>query len=138
MARKVSNAAGGSLRGKTVAVLGLTFKPDTDDMREAPSIPLVTGLLDMGAKVRAHDPVGMEQARKELPDIEYCDDPYECVKGADAMVIVTEWVQYRALDLDRIKAEMAQPVVVDLRNIYRSEDMAAHGFTYDSVGRASK
>ena len=86
MARKVSNAAGGSLRGKTVAVLGLTFKPDTDDMREAPSIPLVTGLLDMGAKVRAHDPVGMEQARRELPDIEYCDDPYACAHGADAMV----------------------------------------------------
>jgi UDPglucose 6-dehydrogenase len=128
---------GGSLRGKTVAVLGLTFKPDTDDMREAPSIPLVTGLLDMGAKVRAHDPVGMEQARKELPDIEYCDDPYACVKGADAMVIVTEWVQFRALDLDRIKREMAQPVIVDLRNIYRPEDMAAHGFTYDSVGRAA-
>ena len=84
MARKVANAAGGSLRGKTVAVLGLTFKPDTDDMREAPSIPLVTGLLDMGAKVRAHDPVGMEQARQELPDIEYCDDPYDCVRGADA------------------------------------------------------
>jgi UDPglucose 6-dehydrogenase len=136
MARKVSNAVG-SLRGKTVAVLGLTFKPDTDDMREAPSIPLVTGLLDMGAKVRAHDPVGMEQARKELPDIEYCDDPYECVKGADAMVLVTEWVQYRALDLDRIKSAMAKPVVVDLRNIYRAEDMAAHGFTYESVGRAA-
>jgi UDPglucose 6-dehydrogenase len=135
MARKVSNAAGGSLRGKTVAVLGLTFKPDTDDMREAPSIPLVTGLLDMGAKVRAHDPVGMEQARKELPDIEYCDDPYTCVKGADAMVVVTEWVQYRTLDLERLKREMAQPVVIDLRNIYRSEDMAAQGFVYESVGR---
>ncbi len=104
MARKVASAAGGSLRGKTVAVLGLTFKPDTDDMREAPSIPLVTGLLDLGAKVRAHDPVGMEQARKELPDIEYCDDPYACVRGADAMVVVTEWVQYRTLDLERLKA----------------------------------
>src|SRR3954468_15856378 len=137
MARKVANAAG-NLRGKKVAVLGLTFKPDTDDMREAPSIPLVTGLLDMGAKVRAHDPVGMEQAKKELPDIEYCDDPYECVKGADAMVIVTEWVQYRALDLERIKSEMAQPVVVDLRNIYRPEDMAAQGFTYESIGRTSE
>jgi UDPglucose 6-dehydrogenase len=136
MARKVSNAVG-SLRGKTVAVLGLTFKPDTDDMREAPSIPLVTGLLDMGAKVRAHDPAGIEQARKELPEIECCDDPYECVKGADAMVLVTEWVQYRALDLDRIKSAMAKPVVVDLRNIYRAEDMAAHGFTYESVGRAA-
>jgi UDPglucose 6-dehydrogenase len=137
MARKVSNAAGGNLRGKTVAVLGLTFKPDTDDMREAPSLPLITGLLDMGAKVRAHDPVGIEQARKELPDIEYCDDPYDCLRGADAMVVVTEWVQYRTLDLARVKSEMAQPVVVDLRNIYRHEDMEAHGFTYDSVGRGS-
>jgi UDPglucose 6-dehydrogenase len=135
MARKVSTAVGGSLRGKTVAVLGLTFKPDTDDMREAPSIPLVTGLLDMGAKVRAHDPVGMEQARKELPEIEYVDDPYACVRGADAMVVVTEWVQYRTLDLERLKKEMAQPVVIDLRNIYRPEDMAAFGFSYDSVGR---
>jgi UDPglucose 6-dehydrogenase len=135
MARKVSNATGG-LRGKTVAVLGLTFKPDTDDMREAPSIPLVTGLLDMGAKVRAHDPVGMEQAKKELPEIEYCTDPYECARGADALVIVTEWVQFRALDLERLKNEMAQPVVVDLRNIYRPEDMAAQGFVYESVGRA--
>src|SRR3981189_3480631 len=138
VARKVAAAAGGSLRGKTIAVSGPPFKPDTDDMREAPSIPLITGLLDMGAKVRAHDPVGMEQARKELPDIEYCDDPYSCVRGADALVIVTEWVQFRALDLDRVKAEMAQPVVVDLRNIYRPEDMAAYGFIYESVGRAAE
>src|ERR1700749_4359865 len=138
MARKVFNAAGGNLRGKTVAVLGLTFKPDTDDMREAPSIPLVTGLLDMGAKVRAHDPVGMEMARHELPDIEYCDDPYACVKGADAMVVVTEWVQYRTLDLEQIKATMAQPVIIDLRNIYRPEEVRELGFTYESVGRASE
>src|SRR5436189_144127 len=96
MARKVSNAAGGSLRGKTVAVLGLTFKPDTDDMREAPSIPLATGLLEMGAKIRAHDPVAMGQPRKELPDTEYCKDPYACVRGADALVIITEWAQFRA------------------------------------------
>jgi UDPglucose 6-dehydrogenase len=137
MARKVASAAGGNLRGKTVAVLGLTFKPDTDDMREAPSIPLVTGLLDLGAKVRAHDPVGMEQARKELPEITYCDDPYACVRGADAMVVVTEWVQYRTLDLARLKAELALPVVVDLRNIYRPEEMAALGFTYESVGRGA-
>ena len=136
MARKVANAVGGNLRGRTIAVLGLTFKPDTDDMREAPSIPLVTGLLDMGAKVRAHDPVGMEQARRELPDIEYCDDPYVCARGADALVIVTEWVQFRALDLERLKREMAQPVIVDLRNIYRPEEMAALGFTYESVGRS--
>ena len=135
MARKVSSAYGGNLRGKTVAVLGLTFKPDTDDMRDAPSIPLVTGLLDMGAKVRAHDPVGMEMARRELPDIEYCDDPYLCARGADALVVVTEWAQYRALDLERLKNELAHPVVVDLRNVYRPEDMAAHGFIYDSIGR---
>jgi UDPglucose 6-dehydrogenase len=135
MARKVSSAVGSSLRGKTIAVLGLTFKPDTDDMREAPSIPLVTGLLDMGARVRAHDPVGMEAARRELPDIEYCDDPYLCTRGADAMVLVTEWAQYRALDLDRLKQELAHPVVVDLRNVYRPDEMAAHGFTYESVGR---
>jgi len=135
MARKVSHALGGSLRGKTVAVLGLTFKPDTDDMREAPSIPLVTGLLDMGAKVRAFDPEGMEQARTELPDIEYCEDAYSCTQGADALVIVTEWVQFRALDLNRLKQIMARPVIVDLRNIYRPEDMALAGFVYESVGR---
>ena len=118
-----------------MAVLGLTFKPDTDDMREAPSIPLVTGLLDMGAIVRAFDPVGMEQARRELPDITYCDDAYTCASGADALVIVTEWVQFRALDLHRLKAAMVQPVVVDLRNIYRPDDMAAAGFVYEGVGR---
>ncbi|HEY7972847.1 MAG TPA: UDP-glucose/GDP-mannose dehydrogenase family protein, partial [Xanthobacteraceae bacterium] len=138
MARKVANAAGGNLRGKTVAILGLTFKPDTDDMREAPSIPLVTGLLDLGAKVRAHDPVGMEQARRELPDIEYSDDPYACASGADVLVIVTEWVQFRALDLERLKREMARPVVVDLRNIYRPDDMTTLGFIYEGVGRGSE
>ncbi len=135
MSRKVSSAVGGNVRGKTIAVFGLTFKPDTDDMREAPSIPLVIGLLDMGAKVRAHDPAGMEQARNELPDIEYCEDAYLCARGADALVIVTEWVQFRAQDLERLKSELAQPVVVDLRNIYRPEDMATLGFVYESVGR---
>ncbi|WP_322518174.1 UDP-glucose/GDP-mannose dehydrogenase family protein [Rhodopseudomonas palustris] len=137
MARKVAHALGGSLRGKTVAVLGLTFKPDTDDMREAPSIPLVTGLMDMGAKVRAFDPVGMAQAKAELPDITYCDDAYACAEGADALVIVTEWVQFRALDLPRLKAAMRQPVIVDLRNVYRADQMAEHGFVYHSVGRGS-
>ena len=135
MARKVANVLGGELRGKTIGVLGLTFKPDTDDMREAPSIPLINGLIDFGAKVRAYDPVGMEQARKELPEIEYCKDAYECARQADALVIVTEWRQFRALDLNRIKQEMKHPVVVDLRNIYRPDEMAAHGFTYDSIGR---
>jgi UDPglucose 6-dehydrogenase len=137
MARKVSSAAGGSLRGKTVAVLGLTFKPDTDDMREAPSIPLVIGLLDMGAKVRAHDPVGMEQARKELPNIVYCDDPYNCSLGADVVVIVTEWTQFRALDLARLKREMAGTLFIDLRNIYSPQEIEACGFIYESVGRGA-
>src|SRR5450755_2182230 len=137
MARKVASAAGGSLRGKTIAVLGLTFKPDTDDMREAPSLPLVVGLLDMGAKVRAHDPVGMEQARRELPDIEYCEDPYECARGADVMVIVTEWAQFRALDLARLKKEMAGSIVIDLRNIYNPKEMEVYGFIYEGVGRGA-
>ncbi|PAY05705.1 MULTISPECIES: UDP-glucose dehydrogenase family protein [Bradyrhizobium] len=135
MARKVANVLGGELRGKTIGVLGLTFKPDTDDMREAPSIPLINGLIDFGAKVRAYDPIGMEQARKELPEIEYSADAYECARQADALVIVTEWRQFRALDLKRIKQEMKHPVVVDLRNIYRPDEMAAHGFTYESIGR---
>ncbi|WP_295849168.1 UDP-glucose/GDP-mannose dehydrogenase family protein [Tardiphaga sp.] len=135
MARKVAHALGGQLRGKTVAVLGLTFKPDTDDMREAPSIPLVTGLLDLGATVRAFDPVGMDAAKAELPDIIYCSDAYDCAAGADALVIVTEWVQFRALDLDRLKAVMQQPVLIDLRNVYRPEEMAAAGFVYEGVGR---
>src|SRR3979409_2001653 len=109
MARKVAAAFSGVLRGKTVAVLGLTFKPNTDDMREAPSIPLITALQDMGAKVRAFDPVGMEQAKKVLSDVTYCEGPYVCAKGADALVIVTEWEQFRALDFDRLKREMACP-----------------------------
>jgi UDPglucose 6-dehydrogenase len=107
-------------------------------MRDAPSIPLVTGLIDMGAKVKAYDPVGMEQAKSELPDITYCEDAYSCAQGADALVVVTEWTQFRALDLDRLKSIMAQPVVVDLRNIYRPEEMAAAGFVYESIGRSSR
>src|SRR5438876_460295 len=117
MARKVAAAFGGSLRGKTIAVLGLTFKPNTDDMREAPSIPLATALQDMGAQVRAFDPVGMEQAKAVLPDVTYCDGAYDCAEGADGLVIVTEWEQFRALDLEQIKQRMACPVLVDLRNI---------------------
>ncbi len=136
MARKVSAALGGSLRGKTVAVLGLTFKPNTDDMREAPSIPLITALQDMGARVRAYDPVGMEQARPLLNNVEFCDGPYSCAEGAEALVIVTEWEQFRALDFDRLKTTMKQPVVVDLRNVYRPEEM--NGFSYSSVGRSER
>jgi UDPglucose 6-dehydrogenase len=137
MARKVANALGGNLRGKTIAVLGLTFKPDTDDMREAPAIPLIVGLLDMGARVRAYDPAGMEQAKHELPDILYCNDAYSCAEGADALVIATEWVQFRALDLARLKRIMQRPAIIDLRNVYRQSDMVEHGFEYDSIGRGS-
>ena len=135
MARKVAAALGGAARGKTVAVLGLTFKPNTDDMREAPSIPLITALHDMGAKVRAYDPAGMEQAKKLLPGVTYCENPYACAKGADALVIVTEWEEFRALDFEQLKAAMTRPIMVDLRNIYRPEEMTRHGFVYTSIGR---
>jgi UDPglucose 6-dehydrogenase len=136
MAKKVSAALGGDLRGKTVAVLGLTFKPNTDDMREAPSLPLITALRDMGATVRAYDPAGMEQARPLLGgDVTYCKDAYDCAAGASALVIVTEWEQFRALDFARLRQVMDRPVLVDLRNVYRAADVAAHGFTYESVGR---
>jgi len=135
MARKVSSAFAGMLRGKTVAVLGLTFKPNTDDLREAPSIALITALQDMGARVRAYDPVGMEQAKQVLADVTYCRDPYDCVEEADAVVIVTEWEQFRALDLERVRDLMACPVMVDLRNVYRPEDMKKYGFAYTSIGR---
>jgi UDPglucose 6-dehydrogenase len=135
MARKVASVFGGTLRGKTVSVLGLTFKPNTDDMRESPSIPLITALQDLGAKIRAYDPEGMEQSKTELSEICYCDGPYSCADGADALVIVTEWEQFRALDLDRLKSVMACPVIIDLRNIYQAQDVIAHGFRYESVGR---
>src|SRR6185312_11142031 len=123
MARKVANAFGGNLRGKAVAVLGVTFKPNTDDMRDAPSIPLITALQDMGAEIRVYDPVGMDQARKVFDNVTFCEDPYECAKASHALVIVTEWEQFRALDLKALSATMATPVVVDLRNIYSPDDV---------------
>jgi UDPglucose 6-dehydrogenase len=138
MARKVSAALGGELRGKTVAVLGLTFKPNTDDMREAPSIPLITALQDLGAKVRAYDPAGMEQAKSVIANVTFCGDAYSCAEGASVLVIVTEWEQFRALDFDRLKTVMARPVLVDLRNVYRAEEIERHGFVYESVGRPRK
>jgi UDPglucose 6-dehydrogenase len=137
MARKVIQACGGSVRDKTIAVLGLTFKPNTDDMRDAPSIALVTALEDAGANVRGYDPEGMEQARQAIPGLALTQSAYACLEGADAMVIVTEWNEFRALDLKRVKSLLAAPVVVDLRNIYRPEEMARMGFTYRSVGRPS-
>jgi UDPglucose 6-dehydrogenase len=136
MARKVAAALGGELRGATVAVLGLTFKPNTDDMREAPSLALIAALQDQGAKVRAYDPAGMENAKALLTDITYCDGPYAAAQGADALVIMTEWEQFRALDLARLRGVMARAVFVDLKNVYRTDEVTRAGFTYANVGRA--
>jgi UDPglucose 6-dehydrogenase len=135
MAERVVAALGGSATGKVVTLLGLTFKPNTDDMREAPSLAIAPALIKAGATVRAHDPEGMAEARKLMPDLTYCADPYEAMTGADAVVLMTEWNSYRALDLKRMKAILKQPVVVDLRNIYRPAEMRAAGFRYSSIGR---
>ncbi|WP_372422999.1 UDP-glucose dehydrogenase family protein [Salinarimonas chemoclinalis] len=135
MGRKVVAACGGSVRGKRVAVLGLTFKPNTDDMRDAPSITIVQALQDGGASVVAYDPEGMEQARTVLDGVAYAADPYACAEGADALVLVTEWNAFRALDLKRLRQIMAAPVLVDLRNVYRPEEVREAGFAYASVGR---
>jgi UDPglucose 6-dehydrogenase len=134
MARKVVKACGGDVQGKTIAVLGLTFKPNTDDMREAPSINIIDALQRAGARIRAHDPVGMEAAKSMLHDVTYATDAYDCAEGADALVLITEWDAYRALDLERLKQRMRARVVVDLRNVYRDEEMARHGFDYVRVG----
>ena len=134
MAGKIQRALGGDLKGKTIGVLGLTFKPNTDDMRDAPSLDIVPALQAMGAKVQAFDPAGHE-ARQLLAGVDFKAGPYDAVEGADAAVILTEWDQFRALDLDRVKLLMRAPVMVDLRNIYQPADMRARGFTYVSVGR---
>ncbi len=136
MARKVAEALGGELAGKRIGILGLTFKPNTDDMREAPSLDVAPALQAMGATVQAFDPEGMHEAEKLLPGVEFKEGPYEAAADADALVILTEWDQFRALDLDRIKALMRAPVLVDLRNIYRPEDLRSRGFHYRSIGRA--
>ena len=135
MGRKVIQALGGDARGKTVALLGLTFKPNTDDMRDAPSIAIVQALRDAGATVRGYDPEGVEQARPLMPDVEFAPDPYQAAEGADAVVLVTEWDVLRALDLRRLASIMAQPVFVDLRNIYPAEEMENAGFRWHGVGR---
>jgi UDPglucose 6-dehydrogenase len=134
MAGKVSDILGGDLNGKVVGVLGLTFKPNTDDMRDAPSLDIVPALQAMGATVQAYDPEGHE-AKKMLKDVDFKDGPYEAVEGADAVVIITEWDQFRALDLDRMKLLMNKPNVVDLRNIYRPQEMTSRGFNYIGIGR---
>lgn len=135
MAARVVDACGGSVTGKQIAVLGLTFKPNTDDMRESPSLDIIPALVKGGATVMAYDPEGMEEARKLLDDVEFRDSSYATIEGADALVIITEWNEFRALDLKRVKSMMKTPVMVDLRNIYDPHDMAIKGFTYHSIGR---
>ena len=135
MAEKVIRYCGGSVEGKTIAVLGLTFKPNTDDMREAPSLDLVPALQEAGARIRVFDPAGMDAARHLLNGVVWCDDAYQAMEDADALVIVTEWNEFRALDLGRVKATLKTPRLIDLRNIYNPAEMVAAGFRYSSVGR---
>ncbi len=135
MARKIIAACGGSVRGSTIAVLGLTFKADTDDMRESPAIAIITALQDAGAHVRAYDPEGMVHAKSILSGVDLAADPYACAEGAAALVVLTEWNQFRSLDFARLKQALARPLIVDLRNIYKPADMLAQGFTYVSIGR---
>ncbi|MCJ2032270.1 UDP-glucose/GDP-mannose dehydrogenase family protein, partial [Methylobacterium sp. J-043] len=138
MARKVIAACGGSVRGKRVALLGLTFKPNTDDMRDAPSLSIIAGLQDAGAQIVAYDPEGMEQARSLLQGVAYAEDAYACAEGADALVIVTEWNAFRALDLARLKALMRAPVLVDLRNVYAPEEARRQGLRHVGVGALAR
>ena len=135
MADKIIETCGG-VDGKTIAILGVTFKPNTDDMRDSPSLDIVAGLQDAGATIRAYDPEGMEEAEAMMANVTWCADAYETMGGADAVSIITEWNQFRALDLERAKGLLKAPVMIDLRNIYDPEDMASAGFTYVSVGRA--
>ena len=135
MADKVVQACGGSVDGRTVAVLGLTFKPNTDDMRDSPSLEILPALQAAGARIKAYDPEGIKEARQMLPGVEMCDNAYAPMDGADAVVLITEWNEFRALDLERVKGLLKQPVMVDLRNVYNPDEMAAAGFSYVCVGR---
>jgi UDPglucose 6-dehydrogenase len=138
MVKKIREALGGSEAGKTIAVLGLTFKPETDDMRDSPALAIIPNLVDKGAAIRAHDPQGEVEARKLLPaKVQYFDDVYEMLTGADACVLMTEWNEYRGLDLERIRDVMAGNVFVDLRNVYEASQMEANGFEYTCVGRGT-
>ena len=136
MAQRIIAMLGGDAKGKTVAMLGLAFKPNTDDMRDAPSLAVIPDLQAAGATVRAYDPASMHEAQKFLKDVVYCSDAYDTALGADILVLMTEWNQFRALDLAAIKGRMKTPLFIDLRNVYRGEDMAAAGFTYRSIGRS--
>lgn len=135
MADRIVAACGGSVEGKTIAILGLTFKPNTDDMREAPSLAVIPRLQKMGASIRAFDPEGMKEAKALLRNITFCSDAYDCMEGANAAVILTEWDQFRALDLARASRLLKDRIFVDLRNIYREEELSGHGLAYSSVGR---
>jgi UDPglucose 6-dehydrogenase len=135
MAARVINAMGGDVKGKTIGVLGLAFKPNTDDMRDAPSLDIIPALQAAGARVKAYDPESMHEAGKLLAEVDFCDGPYHAIDGADAMVLITEWDQFRAMDFDRVKKLLKTPTVVDLRNVYQPSDMVKRGFNYVSVGR---
>ncbi len=136
MVKKIRSALGGSEAGRTLGVLGLTFKPETDDMRDAPALSILPPLMEKGARVRAHDPQGMHEARQLLPEgIEYCEKPYAVCEGADAVVLLTEWNAYRGLDLERVRKAMRGNVFVDLRNVYERATLEGLGFSYHSVGR---
>jgi UDPglucose 6-dehydrogenase len=135
MADKIITACGGTVAGKTIAVLGLTFKPNTDDMRDSPSLAILPRLATAGAAIRAFDPAGIDEARNLMPELVYCDDAYDAAAGADALVLLTEWNEFRALDLARIGRLLAEPLVIDLRNIYQPAEMAAAGLSYVSIGR---
>jgi len=135
MADKIMAACGGDVSGKRIAILGLTFKPNTDDMRESPSLDIIPALQAAGASVAAHDPKGMDEAKHMLADVTFCDDPYDSMDGADALVILTEWNQFRALDLGRVKSLLKSPILVDLRNIYGRANLVDEGFKYVGVGR---
>ena len=137
MARKIVTACGGSVAGKRIAVLGLAFKPNTDDMRDAPSLAIIPALQAAGAEIVAYDPESMEQAKPLLSGVSFAAGAYDCIEGADALVIVTEWNAFRALDLKRVKAGLKAPVVVDLRNIYRPQEMKSLGFAYHGIGRGA-
>ena len=136
MAQRVIRACGGNVRDKTLAILGLTFKPNTDDMRDSPSLAIIPALQKAGAKIRAFDPEGMKESAKLFKDVTFCADSYDAMSKADALVIVTEWNEFRALDLKRVKSLLRTPTIIDLRNIYKPEDMSAEGFYYVSIGRA--
>lgn len=137
MVEKITTACHGSVEGKCIAILGLTFKPETDDMRDAPSIDIIPNLIQLGANVKAHDPQGMNEAKRQLPSaVKYCEDPYEAASEADAVVILTEWNLYRALNLEVLGKLMRSKIFIDLRNIYQPEEMLEAGFAYHSVGRA--